>query len=125
MTVAGRRYAVELVLALLAYAVVLPLSIFAYRTVDAVALRAAIALVPVVPAAFGIAAILRYIRTMDELEQHIHFEAVTFAFCTTGLLTFAYGLLENVDAPRVGFVWVLPATIVLWLIGQAIARRRY
>jgi hypothetical protein len=41
------------------------------------------------------------------------------------LLTFAYGLLENVDLPRPSFVWILPFMTVLWFIGQAVARRRY
>jgi hypothetical protein len=111
--------------AMLAYVILLPLSIFAYRSVDNAALRALIALAPVLPIGLGLVVIRRRIRGLDELERRIHFEAVVFAFCATAVLTFAYGLLENVDFPRIDLTWILPLMIALWALGQAIARRRY
>jgi len=119
------RYVIEFGSAMLAYVVLLPLSIFAYRAVDQDALRAIIAVVPVVPTLLGLVAILRAVRRMDELERRIHFEAVAFAFAATALLTFTYGLLENVDFPRVSLTWILPLMVALWGLGQALARRRY
>jgi hypothetical protein len=119
------RYLVEFGGAMLLYIVLLPLSIIAYRAVDNEGLKAAIAVVPVIPTFLGLVAILRTIRRMDELEKRIHFEAVTFAFAATALLTFTYGLLENVAFPRISLTWILPFMIVLWTLGQAIARRRY
>lgn len=119
------RYVLEFGGAMLAYVVLLPLSIFAYRAVDQEGLKALIAVVPVIPTLLGLVAILRAIRRMDELERRIHFEAVAFAFAATALLTFTYGLLENVVFPRVSLIWILPLMIVLWTLGQALARRRY
>jgi len=119
------RYVIEFGGAMLAYVVLLPLSIFAYRAVDQDALRAMVAVVPVVPTLLGLAAILRAVRRMDELERRIHFEAVAFAFAATALLTFTYGLLENVDFPRISLTWILPLMVALWGLGQALARRRY
>ena len=119
------RYIIEFSGAMLAYVVLLPLSIFAYRAVDQDALRAIIAVVPVVPTLLGLVAILRAIRRMDELERRVHFEAVAFAFAATALLTFTYGLLENVDFPRISLIWILPLMVALWGLGQALARRRY
>ena len=119
------RYVIEFGGAMLAYVVLLPLSIFAYRAVDQDALRAMVAVVPVVPTLLGLAAIMRAVRRMDELERRIHFEAVTFAFAATALLTFTYGLLENVDFPRISLTWILPLMVALWGLGQALARRRY
>ena len=119
------RYVIEFGGAMLAYVVLLPLSIFAYRAVDQDVLRAMVAVVPVVPTLLGLAAILRAVRRMDELERRIHFEAVAFAFAATALLTFTYGLLENVDFPRISLTWILPLMVALWGLGQALARRRY
>ena len=119
------RYVVEFGGAMLAYVVLLPLSIFAYRAVDQEALRAIIAVIPVIPTILGLVAIIRAIRRMDELERRVHFEAVAFAFAATALLTFTYGLLENVDFPRISLVWILPLMVALWALGQAFARRRY
>ena len=119
------RYVIEFGGAMLAYAVLLPLSIYAYRAVDQDALRAMVAVVPVVPTLLGLAAIMRAVRRMDELERRIHFEAVAFAFAATALLTFTYGLLENVDFPRISLTWILPLMVALWGLGQALARRRY
>ena len=119
------RYFIEFGGAMLAYVVLLPLSIFAYRAVDQEALKALIAVVPIIPTFFGLVAIVRAVRRMDELERRVHFEAVAFAFAATGLLTFTYGLLENLDFPRISLTWVMPLMIVLWALGQALARRRY
>ena len=119
------RYLVEFGGAMLAYVVLLPLSIYAYRAVDQDALRAIIAVLPVVPTLLGLVAILRGIRRMDELERRVHFEAVAFAFAATALLTFTYGLLENVSFPQISLVWILPLMDALWGLGQVLARRRY
>jgi hypothetical protein len=110
---------------MLAYVILLPLSIFAYRSVDNAALKALIALAPVLPIALGLVVILRRIRGLDELERRIQLEAVVFAFGATAVLTFAYGLLEDVDFPRIDLTWILPFMTALWALGQAIARRRY
>ena len=119
------RYLVEFGGAMLAYVVLLPLSIYAYRAVDQDALRAIIAVLPVVPTLLGLVAILRAIRRMDELERRVHFEAVAFAFAATALLTFTFGLLENVSFPQISLVWILPLMVALWGIGQVLARLRY
>jgi hypothetical protein len=119
------RYVVEFGGAMLAYVVLLPLSIIAYRAVDQDGLRSLIAVIPVIPTTLGLVAIVRAIRRMDELERRIHFEAVAFAFAATALLTFTYGLLENLAFPRISLTWILPLMIVLWTLGQALARRRY
>ena len=65
---------------------------------------AIIAVVPIVPTLLGL---------------------VAFAFAATALLTFTYGLLENVDFPRISLTWILPLMVALWGLGQVLARRRY
>ena len=119
------RYVLEFGGAMLAYVVLLPLSVFAYRATDQDSLRVVFAIVPVIPTVLGLVAILRAIRRMDELEKRIHFEAIAFAFAATAMLTFTYGLLETVAFPRISLTWILPLMIVLWTLGQALARRRY
>ena len=120
-----KEYVRDFIVAMVAYAVLLPLSIFAFRATDIAWLRVIFALVPIIPTALGLLAITRGIRTMDELERRIHFEAVAFAFGATALLTFAYGLLENVAFPPASWTFILPFMVVMWTLGQALARRRY
>jgi len=62
---------------------------------------------------------------MDELQRRIHLEALGFAFGATAILTFAYGFLENAGLPRLSYIWILPAMVVLWGVGAAVASWRY
>ena len=62
---------------------------------------------------------------MDELGRRIQLEALAFGFGAAGMLTFAYGFLENAGLPKLSYVFVFPLMIALWGIGGAIATRRY
>jgi hypothetical protein len=62
---------------------------------------------------------------MDELQRRLHLEALGFAFGASAILTFAYGLMENAGLPRLSYIWVLPAMVLLWGLGAAVASWRY
>ena len=84
-----RRYNRDILIALLAYAVLLTVSgyiVDANRDAD---WRYAVAVLPMVPAAFVAVAWVRYYRTVDELQQRIALEALAFAFGGTALITLA------------------------------------
>lgn len=91
-------------------------------------LRVAIALLPWVAFAWFIAAEVRLVRGLDELQQRIQLQALAVAYPTSILLVFGLGLLERAGVVVSGFrdlrdVW--PLTIMAYFIGLALARRRY
>ena len=87
--------------------------------------RVPLALLPVIPAIFGIIAYMRFVGRIDELQRRIQFEGLAFGFGVAGILTFSYGFLENVGFPHINLLWVFPFMIALWGIGTGIAARRY
>jgi hypothetical protein len=88
-------------------------------------LRYPLALLPLVPIGYGVILFLRYVRTLDELQQHIHLEALAFSTAITAGITFTFGFLENVGFPRLGWIWIFPMLLFGWGVGQCIAARRY
>jgi hypothetical protein len=88
--------------------------------------RIAFALVQAGAIAALIVAMMRSLRRLDELQQRIHLEALAFSFAGTGVLVTGYGFLVNAGLPDLdwgGIVW--PLMVALWVIGIAVARRRY
>ena len=88
-------------------------------------IKTLVALAPLIPATFALFAYLRFVSRMDELGQRIQLEALAFGFGAAGMLTFAYGFLENAGFPQLSYIWVFPSMIALWGIGGAIAAYRY
>jgi hypothetical protein len=88
----------------------------------------AVALLPVPVFAWLILAIVRGIRSLDELERRIQLEALALAFPAALVIVFTAGLLDlagfhgegNWDLPR-----LLPLVLLPYWIGVALARRRY
>ena len=87
--------------------------------------RYAVVLLPVLPLLLALRAYMRYLGRIDELQQRIQIQAIGFAAGSTGILTFALGLLETAGFPRVPLVWVFPIMIFLWGIASGVAARRY
>jgi hypothetical protein len=121
---AARTYTREFSLAMAAYVVVVLVSIKLVGAVDQ-PLKTLVALTPLVPATFALIAYMRFLSRMDELGRRIQLEALAFGFGTAGMITFAYGFLENAGFPQLSYIWVFPAMIFLWGIGGAIASYRY
>jgi hypothetical protein len=122
---AGRAYAREFLAAMAAYVVAVVVSISLLRGGVDPSYRIPIALLPIVPAGFALVAYLRFLGRMDELGRRIQLEALAIGFGAAGMLTFAYGFLENAGFPQLSYIWVFPLMIALWGIGGAIATRRY
>ena len=123
---AGRLYAKEFSIAMGAYVVVLLIS----TTLIDISPRSAwwripLALIPIIPIIFVLLACMRFWRRIDELQRRIQLEALAIGFCSSGLLTFSYGFLENVGFPHISWLFVFPLMMALWGIGGAIASRRY
>jgi hypothetical protein len=121
---AALAYTREFGLAMLAYVISLPISLAFIGGVDQ-PLKTIVALIPLVPAGFALVAYLRFLNRMDELGRRIQLEALAFGFGAAGMLTFAYGFLENAGFPQLSYIWVFPLMIALWGIGGAVASYRY
>jgi hypothetical protein len=121
----GRTYLKEFAAAMLAYFVVLPASIVVIQHHAHVWWRFPVALAPLIPLLLLLRAIVRSFRRLDELQRRIQLDALAFAFAGSALLTFTYGLLENVGFPRLSYGYVWSVMGALWGIGTAVAKRRY
>jgi hypothetical protein len=84
-----------------------------------------ISITPALPIIFVIIALMRLLRDSDELQQRLNLYATTFSAVLTGLLTFSYGLLENVGFPKMPTFAVFPMLFVLWGIGLGYFTKRY
>lgn len=122
-----RRYYIELGSALALYMVLLCTSLYLLQQSQNMGqlLRTLVSLAPVLPAGLMCWAIVRQMRRLDEMHLRIQFEALGFAFAASALLTFSYGFLENVGFPHITWHWVWPVMGMMWILGLAIARRRY
>ena len=121
---AARAYTRELGLAMAAYVIVVLVSIKLVGGLDQ-PVKTLVALTPLAPAALALFAYLRFLPRMDELGRRIQLEALAFGFGAAGMLTFAYGFLENAGFPQLSYIWVFPLMIALWGMGGAIASFRY
>lgn len=124
-----RRYSREMMIAMGAYVVLLVLSITLLKRVDGTALRACIALLPVPPIAMTLRAMIRYIRDVDELQQRIELQAVSFATACVSLLYLTGGLLQAarvLDVPAsAAMIWVFPLVCLAYGLAKIAVSRRY
>ena len=124
-----RRYLREFVPAMAGYVVLVMLSVWLLKQVDAPALRAVVALMPVPAVALALRAIMRYIRDADELQRRIELEAVSIAtaFVSLGYLT--AGFLQSakvIDIPSsVAMIWVFPLVCLVYAFVKVAVSRRY
>ena len=121
---AARAYAREFGVAMVWYVIVVVASISLVGSVGQ-PIKTYVAVAPLIPAMFALFAYLRFVSRMDELGKRIQLEALAFGFGAAGMLTFAYGFLENADFPQLSYIWVFPLMIALWGIGGVIASYRY
>lgn len=123
-----RRYLREFIYSMIAYVITLSLSLIGlgfFADYQLNAARIIVALAPVVPIIFMILSFLKYLNSIDELQQRIQLQAIGFAAGTTGLLTFSYGFLENIGFPPISLLWAFPMMVLLWGLGLAFVSRRY
>ena len=122
-----RQYYLELTGALVIYAVLLVISLRVSRLnlhLSRAALTA-VMLTPMIGAVLALWAIMRGHGRLDELERRVQFEALSFAFAGTALITFGWGFLELAGQPRFPTFGIWPLMGALWIAGLFIARRRY
>jgi hypothetical protein len=121
----ARSYLKEFGIAIVGYMVVLAISVTWLNGNPDGPWRVLVALAPMVPALFAVLVVVRHLGRLDELQRRIQLEAIAFAFGGTAVLTFSYGFLELVGFPHVNWHFVWPLMATLWLVGAALAMRRY
>lgn len=124
-----KRYTREVMLAMGGYVVLLVLSILLLKRVEDGLLRALIALLPVPPMMLVLRAMIRYIRDVDELQQRIELEAVSFATAFISLVYLTGGFLQSakvIDVPSsMAMMWVFPLVSLSYGLAKAVVARRY
>ncbi|PZU25993.1 MAG: hypothetical protein DI584_12680 [Stenotrophomonas sp.] len=124
-----KRYTREVMLAMTGYVVLLVLSILLLKRVEDGLLRALIALLPVPPMMLVLRAMIRYIRDVDELQQRIELEAVSFATAFISLVYLTGGFLQSakvIDVPsNVAMIWVFPLVCLSYGLAKGVVARRY
>ncbi|QWT19910.1 hypothetical protein KPL74_19450 [Bacillus sp. NP157] len=130
MRAVHKRYLREFFPAMFAYVVLILGSVYWLRTLDGTLARAVVTIVPVIPIAFVIRAMVRVIRDQDEFERRIDLEAIAiagalgcFGFLTYGFLLNAKVLPEPTGATVA--IWVFPVLMGLFGIIKCAVRMHY
>lgn len=124
-----RRYLREFMPAMGVYVLAVLLSVWLLKRVDAPALRALVALMPVPPIALALRAIVRHIRDSDELQRRIELEAVSIATAFVSLSYLAAGFLQStrvIDIPAsAAMIWMFPLVCLTYGGAKLAVMRRY
>lgn len=120
-----KRFRYGFIFATLAYVGLVHLADFVLDANPDANWRYAIAVLPAVPIAISVVALVPYYnRLLDELQQRIQLEAIAFAFLGSLVIAFGYGLLELAGLPGIGWKWAWVLMVALWLMGDWLVRRR-
>jgi len=98
----------DMSLAMVAYAALLIPTIIVVNANESSDWRYAVAVLPILPLGFLLAAWVRFYRRMDELLQRMELEALAFAFGGTAVITFTYGVLQGAGFPAISAFVVWP-----------------
>ena len=120
------RYLQQFLFAVSMYIVILSASVNLLRNFEFERTwQIVIAILPALPIIFILIVLMRLLSNSDELQQRINLLAITFSAVLTGLITFSYGFLENIGAPKLPTFAVLPMLSVFWGIGLGYFTKRY
>lgn len=114
----------QLLASFAAYVVLLALSLIAARLLPH--LRLPLMLVPLVPGFLIVLSMVAALRSMDEMQRRIQFEALGFAYAGMFMLLVTESLLGvMVPQPLQGPFAYIAYMSVLWLVGLQVAQRKY
>ncbi len=118
-----KKYLIEFGTSIGIYSAAIFFSISFIRSHPDSPLNTWIALLPVLPTAFAICAVIRALKSLDELQQRLQGMSLMISFTLVGFGSFSYGLLENVGFPSIPTLWIFPLMIATWgLVTPMIAR---
>lgn len=91
-------------------------------------LKVAAALVPVIPTALFLRAVILGVRSLDELHRRVHLEALVIAYPLAILLLMTLGLLElaiDLSPEDWSYRHIWPFLVMFYIFGLAVSWRRY
>ncbi|HHO56235.1 MAG TPA: hypothetical protein ENK21_07575 [Trueperaceae bacterium] len=117
----------QFILGIIFYAIAIIIQLIIMKIIELPQLgKIVIALIPMVPAVWGMMGWLKSQRELDELQQKIAVEAIGFSWGIIAIITFSYGFLETfADFPQISMFWVWPIMAASFILGQFWANRRY
>lgn len=123
---AKRRYLTGLTIAMVAYLVVLFGSLTVVQRFEPAGLvRWLLLLAPLVPVAFLVPLVIRFMRETDEFERRIVTESLAIAAGVTAILAVTYGFLENAGLPHLSAWWTWGVLMFSWAIARVFVARHY
>ena len=130
MRTVHKRYLREFIPAMSAYVVLIVLYGVLMPRTQGMLWRVMLAVLPLLPVALVIRAIVRVIRDQDELERRIDLEAIAIAAMSTGFGYFSFGFLLNAGiglevAPADVAIWVMPCLFGTFGLAKLLVARRY
>jgi uncharacterized membrane-anchored protein len=69
--------------------------------------------------------LLRFLRSNDEREQQVNYQALTFAFAGTLVFSAAIGFFQSFGFHPLSWLGIPPLMIILWSIGLILYSWRY
>ncbi len=128
MSQASKRLIKELMLIALAYAISMLAWTNLFWPINSDIAEAPFSAIPIAPAIGMIFVFMRFLKSLDEMQQRIQYLAIGFAAVATGLTTYTIGNLEFMWALQ-GFyfhaTWVLPMLFGYWAIALLYFSKRY
>jgi hypothetical protein len=124
-TIAARRYLMQFGAAMIAYVVVLFATMRVLDYFHPAGVLRYIALAPLVPIAFLIPVVSRYLSDTDELERRIATEATAIGGAVTAILSVTYAFLENTGFPHLSAWWTWSVVMGATLVARLALNRRY
>ncbi|WP_426701124.1 hypothetical protein ACPPVV_17405 [Rhodanobacter sp. Col0626] len=130
MRAVHKRYLREFIPAMAAYVVLIGVTSNLVSHVESRAWRALLVVLPMLPVALVIRALVRVIRDQDELERQIDLEAISISSALTGFGFFTFGLLAGADvvtgvSGSVVAIWVMPALFASFGLVKGLIVLRY
>lgn len=105
------------------------ISVWLLRHVELLPLRVLLALLPIPPVALAIAAMVRYIREVDEMQQRIELQAVSIATALVSLLYLTGGFLQSAKVidlrASTVMLMVFPLVCGVYGLTKFVVARRY
>jgi hypothetical protein len=126
VAVAGRRYIVQLTIAMLAYVAICFAVIYAVNHTGVAGwLKVALLLLPVIPVVAVFLAVLQFLGATDEFDRKVMLESLAVAAGITALLAITYTFLENAGLPRPEAWWTWVVLVGSWGVAKPIVSRYY
>ncbi|HVA34250.1 MAG TPA: hypothetical protein VNG31_08890 [Candidatus Baltobacteraceae bacterium] len=87
--------------------------------------RYVVALVPLLPLAWALGALVLYIKEADELERRQILESLGIAVAVTAFFSVACGFLQGVGVPRLSAWWTWFVLMLSWAAARVACRAYY